>query len=82
MISNAKKFVPKVESRGRKPVMSPLVVKRLCRQSKKEMFQLVTELKKDLNIAASVETGDCKTVLRNQNQFYVFLYNQNRITDK
>ena len=34
MISNAKKLVPKVESRGRKPVMSPLLVKRLRRQSK------------------------------------------------
>ena len=56
MISNAKKFVPKVESRGRKPVMSPLLVKRLCRQSKKEPFKPATELKKDLNIAASVET--------------------------
>ena len=56
MISNAKKFVPKVESRGRKPVMSPLLVKRLCRQSKKEPFKPATELKKDLSIAASVET--------------------------
>ena len=56
MISNAKKFVPKVESRGRKPVMSPLLVKRLCRQSKKEPFKPATELKKELNIAAYVET--------------------------
>ena len=36
--------------------MSPLLVKRLCRQSKKEPFKPATELKKDLNIAASVET--------------------------
>ena len=56
MISNAKKFVPKVESRGRKPVMLPLLVKRLCRQSKKDPFKPATELKIDLNIAASVET--------------------------
>ena len=56
MISNAKKFVPKVESRRQKPVMSPLLVKRLCRQRKHEPFQPETELKNDLNIAASVET--------------------------
>ena len=36
--------------------MSPLLVKRLCRQSKKEPFKPATELKKDLNVAASVET--------------------------
>ena len=54
-ISNAKKFDQKIESRGRKPVMSPLLVKWLCRQSKKEPFKPATELKKDLNIAASVE---------------------------
>ena len=36
MISNAKTFVPKVESRGRKPVMLQLLIKRLCRQSKKK----------------------------------------------
>ena len=56
MISNAKTFVPTVQSRGRKPVMSPLVVKRLCRQCEKEPLKLATELKNDLNIAASVET--------------------------
>ena len=36
--------------------MSRLLVKRLCRQSKKEPFKAATELIKDLNIAASVET--------------------------
>ena len=36
--------------------MSPLLVKRLCRQSKQEPFKPAMELKKDLNIAASVET--------------------------
>ena len=35
--------------------MSPLLVKRLCRQRKKDKWP-ATELKKDLNIAASVET--------------------------
>ena len=51
-ISNAKKFVPKVQSQGRKPVMSPLLVKWL----KKELFKPATELKEDSNIAGSVET--------------------------
>ena len=56
LISNTRKFVPKVESRGRKPIMSPLLVKLLCRQSKKKLFKPATELNKDLNVAASVET--------------------------
>ena len=56
-ISNAKKFVTKVETQGRKPVMSPLLLKRLCRQSKNQPFKPATELKKDINIAASVESS-------------------------
>lgn len=47
MIRNAITFVEKDEKRGRKPVMSQLLVKRLVRQSRKEPFKPATELKKN-----------------------------------
>ena len=56
MIRNAKTFVEKVETLGRKASMSKLEVKILVRQCKKEPFKPATELKKDLEITASVET--------------------------
>lgn len=56
MIRNAITFVEKCESRGRKPVMSTLLVHRLVRQSRKEPFKTATELKKELKISACVET--------------------------
>jgi len=56
MIHNALLFVEKDETRGRKPSMSNVEIKRLVRQSKKEPFKPATELKKELQIAASVET--------------------------
>lgn len=56
MIINALKFTQKPEKRGRKRVLSPLMVKRLVREAKKDPFKPATELKKELTVAASVET--------------------------
>lgn len=56
MIRNALKFVPKPETRGRKRSMSPLLVRRLIRQSQKDPFKPATVLRKELNITACVET--------------------------
>lgn len=56
MIVNAIKFTQKPEKRGRKRVLSPLMVNRLVRHCKKGPFIPATELKKELNITASVET--------------------------
>ena len=56
MIVNAKKFTQKSETRGRKRVLLPLMVKRLVRQCKKTPFMPATELKKELSMSASVET--------------------------
>lgn len=56
MIVNALKYTANPENRGRKKVLSPLMVNRLVRESKKDPFKPATELKKELNITASVET--------------------------
>lgn len=56
MIINALRYEQKVESRGRKRVLSPLIVKRLVRTSKANPFMTATELKKTLDVPASVET--------------------------
>jgi len=56
MIRKALLFVEKNETRRRKPSMSNVEIKRLVRQGKKEPFKPATELKKELQIAESVET--------------------------
>lgn len=56
MIINALRYEQKVESRGRKRVLSPLIVKRLVRTTKANPFMTATELKKTLDVPASVET--------------------------
>ncbi|XP_061386340.1 uncharacterized protein LOC133321260 [Musca vetustissima] len=56
MIRNAIQFKEKPETRGRKRVISYLLTKRLFRQAKKEPFKPATELKKELNIPATVQT--------------------------
>ena len=56
MIRNAVKFQEKPETCGRKRSISTLLAKRLIRQAKKEPFKTATELKKDFNINATVQT--------------------------
>lgn len=56
MIINALRYELKVESRGRKRILSPLMVKRLVRTSKKDPFMPATELKNALDLPVSVET--------------------------
>lgn len=56
MIRNSIIYAPKTETRGRKPVLSKTLVRRLVRESQKNPFKPATELKKDLNITACVET--------------------------
>ena len=56
MIRNAIKFQEKPKTRGRKRSISTLLANHLVRQAKKEPFKTATELKKDFNIDATVQT--------------------------
>jgi len=56
MICNALKYDTKPETRGRKLAMTPKMVTRLVRESKKDPFKPASELKKDLNISAAITT--------------------------
>ncbi|XP_012560205.1 uncharacterized protein LOC105846231 [Hydra vulgaris] len=56
MIRNAIKFQEMLETRGQKYSISRLLSNRLFREAKKELFKTGTELKKDFNIDATVET--------------------------
>ena len=56
MIRNALKFEEKPKTRGRKHSLSQLQVNRLVREAKKEPSKTATELKKDVNIDATVQT--------------------------
>lgn len=65
MIRNAITYKEKAERRGRKRALTPLLVKRLIRESKKYPFKAATEPKKGLNITATVQT--VRTCLREHN---------------
>ena len=62
MIRNAINYQEKPEKRGRKRSILTLLANRLVRQSKKKPFKSATELKKDFNIDATVQT--VRTCLR------------------
>lgn len=65
MISNAKNYKEKPETRGRKKVLSPKSVRRIVRCSKALPHLPATEIKKELNLNASVETF--RRILRRNN---------------
>lgn len=56
MIRNANLYEPKEETRGRKPAMSPHLIKRVVRLAKQEPFKSAVQLKSELDVSASVET--------------------------
>lgn len=56
MIKNAISYKEKAETRGRKRALSPLHVNSLIHESTKDPFKPATELKRDLNITATVQT--------------------------
>lgn len=56
MISNAKKYVVKAETRGRKPILTEKWVNRIVRFSRNHPFIPATEIKKELNVPASIRT--------------------------
>lgn len=69
MIRNAILFGKKEETRGRKPALTNLEVNRLVRQCKKDPLKPATDLKKGLQIAASVETVGKHLGLNNLNAY-------------
>ena len=65
MIQNAINYKEKAETRGRKRILTQHHVNRLVSESKKYPFKAATDLKKDLNITATVQT--VRTYLREHN---------------
>lgn len=56
MIANVKKYHEKQETRGRKPVLSPRMVKRMVRYSKAQPMAPATQIRDELNLPSSVIT--------------------------
>jgi len=54
MISNALKYKTKVETRGRKKVMTPRTIRRIISYSKKHLFASANLIKKELGIKTSL----------------------------
>ena len=60
MITNALRYEPKVVSRGRKRIWSPLMLKRLVRTTKSNSFMSAMALRKELDLPACEKTIRCR----------------------
>lgn len=74
MIRNALKYESKSETRGRKPAMSPKLIRRVVRHSKSNPFIPATQIKNNLNVQASLET-----VRRHLREHNLVAYNPRKV---